>query len=42
LIQHKNKKLLGHKTVCKMTLFFTDNAERGIQPSLLFHLKDVE
>jgi hypothetical protein len=42
LIQHKNKKLLGHETVCKLTLFFTDNAERSIQPSLLFHLKDVE
>jgi hypothetical protein len=41
LIQHKNEKLLGHKTVDKVTLFFTRNAERGSQPSLLFHIRDV-
>jgi hypothetical protein len=41
LIEHKDKKLLGHKTVDSVTLFFTDNAERGSQPSLLFHLVDV-
>jgi hypothetical protein len=41
LIQHKAEKLLGHKTVGKATLFFTTNAERGNQPSLLFHLKDI-
>jgi hypothetical protein len=41
LIEHRGKKLLGHKTVDKVTLFFTDNDERGNQPSLLFHLEDV-
>ena len=41
LIEHKDKKLLGHKTVNKVTLFFTDNDERGSQPSLLFHIEDV-
>jgi hypothetical protein len=41
LIQHKDKKLLGHKTVEKVTLFYTDREKRLSQPSLLFHLKDV-
>jgi hypothetical protein len=41
LILYKDKMLLGRKIVEKVTLFFTQNAERGSHPSLLIYLKDM-